>query len=120
MWRLHNQNVKLSSRTPTPDVLPPESFTLSMGVRMVYRGGYANGWIAGTICLGSIESDDDDDDGDPQDQEDDGMDIATFMEFLHNAAAHMNPYAAEMAKKYADRRKELLENRVFEWMDAVQ
>ncbi|KAF8431351.1 hypothetical protein BGX38DRAFT_1146653 [Terfezia claveryi] len=49
-------HVKLSSSTPSPDVLPPESFTLSMG-------------IPGTIYLGSIdyESDDDDDDGDPQD-----------------------------------------------------
>ncbi|KAF8436133.1 hypothetical protein BGX38DRAFT_1215216 [Terfezia claveryi] len=106
--RLHNQHVKLSSSAPSPNVLPPERFTLSMSCP------------TGTIYLGSIESDDDDDDGDPQDQEDDGIDIATFMEFLHNAAAYMNPDAAEMAKKYADRRKELLENRVFEWMHTIQ
>ena len=48
------------------------------------------------------------------------MDIAKFMEFLHNAAAPTNPYAAKMAKKYADTRKELLENRVLGWMDTIQ
>lgn len=46
-------------------------------------------------------------------EEGDGMDLAEFMEFLHNAAASTNPASAKMAKEYADKRRERLENRVF-------
>ncbi|RPB21079.1 hypothetical protein L211DRAFT_870231 [Terfezia boudieri ATCC MYA-4762] len=101
--KIASQQVKHTSSYPP--AYPPQTFFLLK---------------AGTIYLGSIESDDDDDDRGLQDQEDHSIDIATFMEFLHNTAAYMNPDVAEMAKKYADRRKELLENRVFEWINTIQ
>lgn len=49
----------------------------------------------------------------------DGMDLAYIMECLHNAAAPMDPSAAEMVRQYADRRSELLGNRVLKWINTI-
>ena len=47
------------------------------------------------------------------------MGMAEFMEYLHTVAASTSPYSAEMAKKYADRRREGLENRVLTWANNI-
>ena len=47
------------------------------------------------------------------------MDMADFMEYLHNAAASINTYSAEMAKKYADTRRKVLEHHVLTWVNNI-
>jgi len=47
------------------------------------------------------------------------MGMADFMEWFHNAAAPTNARSAAIAKKNADRRKMLLENRVLTWVNDI-